>query len=31
MALRQRRPVVLLTSDIDDMTNLSGVRSRGLA
>jgi len=24
MALRQRRPVVMLTSDIDDMTKLCG-------
>jgi hypothetical protein len=28
MALRQRRPVVLLTSDIDDMTKLCGDRVR---
>ncbi|TKA00877.1 DNA-binding protein [Actinacidiphila oryziradicis] len=28
MALRQRRPVVLLTSDVDDMTKLCGDRVR---
>lgn len=28
MALRQRRPVVMLTSDIDDMTKLCGDRVR---
>ncbi|MEV5707339.1 DNA-binding protein [Actinoallomurus sp. NPDC052274] len=28
MAVRQRRPVVLLTSDIDDMTKLCGDRVR---
>lgn len=28
MALRQQRPVVLLTSDIDDMTKLCGSRVR---
>ncbi|MEV5749960.1 DNA-binding protein [Actinoallomurus sp. NPDC052308] len=28
MAVRQRRPVVLLTSDIDDMTKLCGDRMR---
>jgi hypothetical protein len=28
MALRQRRPVVLLTSDIDDMTKLCGDKVR---
>ncbi len=31
MALRQRRPVVLLTSDIDDMTKLCGDRVRIVA
>ena len=31
MALRQRRPVVMLTSDIDDMTKLCGDRVRLVA
>ncbi|MDY0811651.1 DNA-binding protein [Kitasatospora purpeofusca] len=31
MALRQQRPVVLLTSDIDDMTKLRGDRVRLVA
>jgi di/tripeptidase len=31
LALRQRRPVVLLTSDIDDMTKLCGDRVRLVA
>lgn len=31
VALRQRRPVVLLTSDIDDMTKLCGDRVRLVA
>jgi hypothetical protein len=31
MALRQRRPVVMLTSDIDDMTKLCGDRVRFVA
>ena len=31
MALRQQRPVVLLTSDIDDMTKLCGDRVRLMA
>jgi hypothetical protein len=31
MALRQRRPVVLLTSDIDDMTKLCGDKVRLVA
>jgi predicted nucleic acid-binding protein len=31
MTLRQRRPVVLLTSDIDDMTKLCGDRVRLVA
>ncbi|OKI24550.1 PIN domain-containing protein [Streptomyces sp. CB03911] len=31
MALRQQRPVVLLTSDIDDMTKLCGGRVRLVA
>ncbi|MEU3218186.1 DNA-binding protein [Streptomyces sp. NPDC006971] len=31
MALRQRRPVVILTSDIDDMTKLCGDRVRLVA
>lgn len=31
MALRQRRPVVLLTSDVDDMTKLCGDRVRLVA
>lgn len=31
MALRQRRPVVMLTSDIDDMTKLCGDRLRLVA
>ncbi|GAA5004116.1 DNA-binding protein [Kitasatospora paranensis] len=31
MALRQQRPVVLLTSDIDDMTKLCGDRVRLVA
>jgi hypothetical protein len=31
MALRQRRPVVMLTSDIDDMTKLCGEKVRPVA
>lgn len=31
MALRQRRPVVLLTSDVDDMTKLCGDKVRVVA
>jgi hypothetical protein len=31
MALRQQRPVVMLTSDIDDMTKLCGDRVRLVA
>jgi hypothetical protein len=31
MALRQRRPVVMLTSDIDDMTKLCGDKVRLVA
>ncbi|MEV0233603.1 DNA-binding protein [Nonomuraea sp. NPDC050786] len=31
MAVRQRRPVVMLTSDIDDMTKLCGNRVRLIA
>ncbi|TLS44754.1 hypothetical protein FE633_18080 [Streptomyces montanus] len=31
MALRQRRPVVMLTSDIDDMAKLCGDRVRLVA
>ena len=31
MALRQRRPIVMLTSDIDDMTKLCGERVRLVA
>jgi hypothetical protein len=31
MALRQQRPVVMLTSDIDDMTKLFGDRVRLVA
>ena len=31
MVLRQRRPVVMLTSDIDDMTKLCGDRVRLVA
>ncbi|MFG3287786.1 DNA-binding protein [Streptomyces sp. NPDC048179] len=31
MALRQRRPVVMITSDVDDMTGLCGERVRLVA
>ncbi|MFG2968475.1 MULTISPECIES: DNA-binding protein [unclassified Streptomyces] len=31
MALRQRRPVVMITSDVDDMTRLCGERVRLVA